>query len=72
YVAAGLCAANGVAAVLLLPESRPAEAREPERGEAATLKGWLATMVRYPLALLLSVYFLSITSFTAMTAVLAL
>lgn len=73
FVAAGLCAANGLAAIRLLPESR---SRHPEQalelGEAATLRGWLATMMRFPLSLFLSVYFLSISSFTAMTAVLAL
>jgi MFS family permease len=72
FVAAGLCAANGVAAVIMLPESRGLEERQPEAGEASTVQGWLRAMVRFPLNLLLSVYFLSITSFTAMTAVLAL
>jgi MFS transporter, DHA1 family, tetracycline resistance protein len=73
YVAAALCAANGVAAIFLLPESRPAAKRDAVRtGEAATLSGWLHAMVSFPLALLLLVYFLGITSFTAMTALLAL
>jgi MFS transporter, DHA1 family, tetracycline resistance protein len=72
FVAAGLCAANGVAAVLLLPESRGLEERRPDAGEASTMRGWFRAMVRFPLNLLLSVYFLCITSFTAMTAVLAL
>jgi MFS transporter, DHA1 family, tetracycline resistance protein len=73
FVAAALCAANGVAAIFLLPESRPRRAPGTVRtGEAATLRGWLSTMVRYPLSLLLSVYFLAITSFAAMTALLAL
>jgi MFS transporter, DHA1 family, tetracycline resistance protein len=73
YVAATLCALNGIAAIFLLPESRPAARRaEVRRGEAATLRGWLGAMMRYPLALLLCVYFLGITSFTAMTAMLAL
>ena len=72
YVAAGLCAANGVAAIMLLPESRGTEERRPEAGEASTMRGWFRAMVRFPLSLLLSVYFLCITSFTAMTAVLAL
>lgn len=72
YVAAGLCLLNGVAAIVLLPESRSRTELEPEAGEAATLAGWLRAMVRFPLSLLLSVYFLSITSFTAMTSVLAL
>jgi MFS transporter, DHA1 family, tetracycline resistance protein len=73
YVAAGLCAANGVAALFLLPESRPR--RDPaaaRSGEAATLRGWARAMVRYPLSLLFGVYFLSISSFAAMTALLAL
>jgi MFS transporter, DHA1 family, tetracycline resistance protein len=73
YVAAALCAANGLAAVFLLPESRPREARgDGAAGEAATLAGWARAMTRFPLALLLAVYFLGITSFTAMTALLAL
>jgi MFS transporter, DHA1 family, tetracycline resistance protein len=73
YVAASLCALNGVAAIFLLPESRSAERRaQPRTGQAATLGGWLRSMASFPLSLLLSVYFLGITSFTAMTALLAL
>jgi MFS transporter, DHA1 family, tetracycline resistance protein len=72
YVAAALCAANGIAALFLLPESRSAARRHAAQGEAATLAGWLRAMIRYPLSLFLSVYFLAISSFAAMTAVLAL
>ncbi|MDH3733204.1 MAG: MFS transporter [Gemmatimonadota bacterium] len=76
YVAAGLCALNAIAAIALLPESvhftdkgrREAAAAH----EAASFGGWLRTLTRFPLRVLLSVYFLTITSFTAMTAVLAL
>lgn len=70
YVAAGLCALNGIAAVFLLPESLPRGG--VEGGEARTLRGWARAMVRFPLSLLMGVYFLAISSFTAMTAVLAL
>lgn len=73
FVAAGLCAVNGIAAIFFLPESRPKEMRTAERkGQTATLGGWLRTMISQPLARLLVVYFLGITSFTAMTALLAL
>lgn len=75
YVAAGLCALNAVAAITLLPESRHFLERARDggsAGEAATLRGWLYALTRFPLRVLLSVYFLTITSFTAMTAVLAL
>jgi MFS transporter, DHA1 family, tetracycline resistance protein len=73
YVAATLCALNGIAAVFLLPESRTKERREAKRvGQAATLRGWARAMTSFPLSLLLAVYFLGITSFTAMTALLAL
>jgi MFS family permease len=72
YVAAALCALNGVAALFFLGESRPRRVDGVRRGEAATLRGWAATMVSFPLSLLLAVYFLSISSFTAMTSVLAL
>jgi MFS transporter, DHA1 family, tetracycline resistance protein len=73
YVAAALCLANAVAAIFLLPESRTAErAAQAGRGEAATLRGWAAAMTRRPLSQLFGVYFLTITSFTAMTALLAL
>lgn len=76
FVAAGLCAANGLAALALLEDSRHFRERRHEapgaRGEATTLSGWARSLVRFPLGLLLAVYFLSISSFTAMTAVLAL
>jgi MFS transporter, DHA1 family, tetracycline resistance protein len=84
FIAAGLCAANGVAAIFFLPESRrasPASAARANQvsdreaasqGQAATLQGWVRSMTSYPFYLLLVVYFLSIMSFTAMTAVLAL
>jgi MFS transporter, DHA1 family, tetracycline resistance protein len=71
FVAAGFCALNGVAAFFLVPESHH-EANRQARGQAATLKGWVKSMTAYPLSVLLSVYFLTISSFTAMTAVLAL
>ncbi|MFQ5691026.1 MAG: MFS transporter [Gemmatimonadota bacterium] len=114
-VAAGLCALNGAAALVFLPESRrfraasvgmpvggpaaggglvgqateaeggaraggvaagglpaPGAPRAPALGEAATLRGWVSTLSRFPLSLLLRIYFLSITAFAAMTSVLAL
>jgi predicted MFS family arabinose efflux permease len=73
FVAAGLCALNGIAAFFLLPESRPKEMRERTGlGETATLRGWLTTMTGPPMGRLLGVYFLAITAFAAMTALLAL
>jgi MFS transporter, DHA1 family, tetracycline resistance protein len=91
FIAAGLCAANGIAALFFLPESRArsiaaaAEAADGRAGDrsgraappaapsqAATLRSWARTMTRYPLSMLLVVYFLCIMSFTAMTSVLAL
>jgi len=73
FVAAALCLLNGIAAIYLLPESRPAHVcAEASPGQAATIRGWMRSMLRYPLSLLLSIYFLTISSFTAMTAVLAL
>jgi MFS transporter, DHA1 family, tetracycline resistance protein len=78
FIAAAMCAANGIAAVFLLPESHDgrsaASATAPGRpaGQAAGLRAWARTMASYPFSLLLGVYFLSIMSFTAMTSVLAL
>ena len=74
FVAAALCALNGLAAIWLLPESRTARERvaSARRGQAATWRGWLQAMTSQPLALLLGIYFLGITSFTALTGLLAL
>lgn len=82
YVAAGLCALNAVAAIVALPESRHFRDRAARAardgasasvaGETATLAGWARALVRFPLGLLLAVYFLTISSFAAMTSVLAL
>ena len=72
FVAAGLCTVNGFAAMAFLPESRARAHRHAHTGETATLSGWLRTMVRFPLSLMMSVYFLTISSFTAMSALLAL
>jgi predicted MFS family arabinose efflux permease len=72
-VAAALCAANAVAAIYLLPESRLEHMRgDLQQAQTATLGGWLRSMTSYPLSLLLTIYFLTISSFTAMTSVLAL
>ena len=78
-IAAGLCIVNGVAAVFFLPESRRGKAASqkstaptPQDTQAGTLRGWATTLLSFPFGLLLLVYFLSIMSFTAMTAVLAL
>lgn len=72
YVAAALCAANAVAAIFLLPESQPRERPATPSAAAASLGGWLRAMTSYPLSILLSVYFLGITSFAALTSLLAL
>ncbi len=73
FVAAALCLVNGVAAIFLLPESTyEASPEEHDRGETGSLSDWAEKMTRFPLSLLLLVYFLAISSFTAMTSVLAL
>lgn len=77
YIAAGLCAANGGAALFFLPESPKsaggrAGATAADGGQAASLRRWAGTLTSYPFVLLLAVYFLAIMSFTAMTSVLAL
>ncbi len=75
YVAAGLCALNAAAAIAALPESRhfrERRSRGESPGEASTLAGWARALVRFPLGLLLAVYLLTISSFAAMTSVLAL
>jgi len=76
FVAAALCALNAVAAIALLPESRHfthGEGRDRiAGGEAASFGGWLRALTRYPMRVLLGVYFLTIGSFAAMTSVLAL
>ena len=84
FIAAGLCAANGIAALFFLPESRKRRAREADAdaaataetggasGQAGTLRNWARSLLSFPFGLLLAVYFLSIMSFTSMTSVLAL
>jgi MFS family permease len=73
FVAAGLSAINGVAAWALLAESRPkVVGRHKRTGQAATLEGWFRTMTSQPISLMMMVYFLAISSFTGMTALLAL
>jgi MFS family permease len=71
FVAAGFCALNAMAAFFLVPESHTHEHRTVT-GQAATLAGWVRSMTSYPLSVMLSVYFLTISSFTAMTSVLAM
>jgi MFS family permease len=71
FVAAGFCALNALAAFYLVPESHPHEHRT-QPGQAATFRTWIRSLTAYPLSVLLSVYFLTISSFAAMTAVLAL
>ena len=72
FVAAGLCAANAVAAIVLLPGAAGPAGARVAAGRGGDARGWLAAMTRFPLSVLLGVYFLSISSFTGMTAVLAL
>ena len=72
FVAAGFCALNAIAAFFLVPESHSHESRRESAAQAKTLRGWVRAMTSYPLSILLTVYFLTISSFTAMTAVLAL
>ena len=73
FVAAALCLLNALAAIALLPESRPRRAGSAERtSPTASLGEWFRTMTSYPLSLLLGVYFLGISAFSAITALLAL
>jgi len=74
FVAAGLCLIDAAATLFFLPESRPEERRGPSAASrrVASLRGWVRALTGYPLSLLLSVYFLSISSFAALTSVLAL
>jgi MFS family permease len=73
FVAAGLAAANGVAAYFLLPESRTREsAARATRGEAETVRGLARVLTRRPISMMMVVYFLSISSYTGMMALLAL
>ena len=68
-----MTAINAVAAYFFLPESRPRSAADAfDQGEAATLRGWLGAMTRHPVALMMGVYFLAISSFSAHFSVLAL
>lgn len=73
FIAAGLAAVNGLAALAFLPESKPRHtAEELAASEAGTLRGWFRAMTRFPLSLLLTIYFLAISSFNGMIAVVAL
>lgn len=73
FIAAGLTAVNALAAYFFLPESRPRAVAEGfALGEAATLRGWVGALTRHPLALMMGVYFLAISSFSAHFSVLAL
>lgn len=72
FVAAALCAMNGIAAYFLMPESRTAERRKASHEQKHSLSEWVGAMTAWPLSILLSVYFLAISSFAAMTSVLAL
>jgi len=77
FIAAGLCAVNGVAALFFLPESPRARGPAgsepgPAQTQASSLRRWFETLTSFPFGLLLAVYFLAIMSFTAMTSVLAL
>lgn len=72
FVAAGLCAVNALAALLYLPETRSRGGRTADAVPVATLKEWAAAFTRFPLSVLVGVYFLAISSFAAMTAILAL
>jgi MFS family permease len=73
YVAAILAAINGIAALFLLPESRSKEeARTAPRSETDTLAGWIGRMTSEPISTMMLVYFLAISAFSGMTALLAL
>ena len=71
FVAAGFCTINAIAAFFLVPESRPRQKRK-HKGQAASFRNWARSFTAYPMWILLLVYFLTISSFHAMTSVLAL
>ena len=74
WVAAALCIVDAVAILFMLPESR---VTHDEQGVAKprvklSLGQWARALATPPLSLLLVVYFLSISSFAAMSSTLAL
>jgi MFS family permease len=73
YVAATVAAINALFAFFLLPESRSREdVTRTGRAETDTLSGWFSAMARFPISLMMVVYFLAISSFSGLTAILAL
>jgi predicted MFS family arabinose efflux permease len=74
WVAAGLCLVDAIAILFLLPESRVTRdaTGAPRQRKTLTTSEWAQTLTTQPLALLLIVYFMSISSFAAMTSTLAL
>jgi MFS family permease len=72
FVAAALCAVNGIAAWFLVPESRSSARRKASHGQAGTVRDWVRSLTTFPMSIMLLVYFLAISSFNAMTSVLAL
>lgn len=74
YVAAALCLFNALTAIAFLPESEHFKSGDQDaaKGEAATLAGWARALTAFPIWVFLSVYLLTISSFTSMTSVLAL
>ncbi len=74
WVAAALCLVDAIAILFLLPESRVTRdgTGAPRKRKTLTTSEWAQSLTTQPLALLLVVYFMSISSFAAMTSTLAL
>jgi len=72
FVAAGLCLANVLAALIILPETKQRTPRTPTDTDVLTWSAWIRAFRRFPLSVLVTIYFIAASTIEGIMAIFAL
>jgi MFS family permease len=72
FVAAGLCLANVLAALIILPETKHRTPSTPTDTDVLTWSAWIRAFRRFPLSVLVTIYFIAASTIEGIMAIFAL
>jgi len=72
FVAAGLCLANVLAALIVLPETKQRTPSTPTGTDVLTWSAWIRAFRRFPLSVLVTIYFIAASTIEGIMAIFAL
>jgi MFS family permease len=72
FVAAGLCLANVLAALIILPETKQRTPSTLTDTDVLTRSAWIRAFRRFPLSVLVTIYFIAVSTIEGIMAIFAL